>query len=176
MTFSNPLNAAAANAQTYIASLLDLLGDLDPVSVQESLVDEVERAVAGLDDAALRRPEAPGKWSVLQVVQHLADTELVYGFRMRMILAHDVPEIQAYDQDTWTDRLRYNEVALADALAQLRVMRCANLRLVRSLSDRELDRFGIHEERGEESVRRIVQLIAAHDLVHRRQIERIKGG
>ena len=55
----------------------------------------------------LRRPEAPGKWSATEVVQHLADSELVLGFRMRMILTEDRPALQGYDQDRWAGTLRY---------------------------------------------------------------------
>ena len=70
--------------------------------------------------------------------------------------------------------LRYAEAPLDDTLAELRALRGRNLRLFRALGEEELDRYGIHAERGRESVRHIRALIAAHDLVHRNQIERIK--
>ena len=172
--FSNPAGSAKDAATAYTRALLDLLGDRDPIVVQSELVEAVERAVSGLSEEQLRRPEKPGKWSVIEVVQHLADSEMVYGYRMRMILAHDAPAIEAIDQDLWATRLRYADVSLAAALRQLGVLREANLRLIRGLSPAELDRFGIHSERGPESVRRITELLAGHDLVHRRQIDRIK--
>ena len=175
MTFSNPASLAKETAGEYTRELLELLGDREPLAVQDELVAAVERAVSGLDEATLRTKEAPGKWSVLEVVQHLADTELVYGYRMRMIVAHPTPAIEGYDQDAWARELRYNDVPLADALAQLRTLRAANLSFLRGLTDEQLDRVGIHSERGPESVRHIARLIAAHDLLHLRQIERIKG-
>ncbi|MGI9077293.1 MAG: DinB family protein [Gemmatimonadaceae bacterium] len=171
--FSNPASGAQSSSTEYTRRLLEMLGDRDPIEVQSGLLAAVQSAVAGLSDSSLRAPEAPGKWSVMEVVQHLADTELVYGYRMRMILAHHSPAIEGYDQDAWSSALRYNDVPLADALEQMRILRSGNLRLLRGLGEDELDRFGMHSERGRESIRHIVRLIAAHDLVHLRQIGRI---
>ena len=173
MGFANPASEAKANAARYIAELLAVLGDRDPWEVLGELVPWLKRKLAGVSDAELRRPEAPGKWSVLQVAQHLADSELVYGYRIRMIVAHDEPEIQGYDQDLWVTRLSYNSMALADTMAELELLRRLNHRLIRSLSEAHLDRVGQHSERGPESVRKILSMLAAHDLVHRRQIERL---
>jgi hypothetical protein len=121
----------------------------------------------------LRRPEAPGKWSVIEVIQHLADSELVYGWRTRMILTEDRPAIQGFDQDAWTRTLRYDEMPLDVALGQLGGMRAANLQLWRSLSPAQRARVGVHSERGPESLDLLLHLMGAHDLVHRRQIERV---
>ncbi|MBC7791882.1 MAG: DinB family protein [Anaerolineae bacterium] len=172
-TFANPASDARNSGAEYTRRLLEVLGDRDPIEVQSGLVAAVESAVAGISETSLRTAEAPGKWSVMEVVQHLADTELVYGYRMRMILAHPSPAIEGYDQDAWAGELRYNEVPLAQALEQMRVLRGANLRLLQGLSEQQLDRYGMHSERGRESIRQIMRLIAAHDLVHRRQIARI---
>jgi hypothetical protein len=174
MSFSNPASQAKGAASEYIKALLTLLGDRNPFEVQENLLSALEAAVKGLDDAALRKPEKPGKWSILQVIQHLADTELVSGYRIRMILAHDQPPIPAYDQDFWANALKYNEVKVEDAIEQIRTLRKANLRLLRSLTPAQMQRYGLHEERGRESIERILKMTAGHDLVHLRQIERIK--
>lgn len=168
--FGDPPEAVAS----YVASLLAVLGDRDPWQVQEAQPARLAEAVAGLDDAALRTPEAPGKWSVVEVVQHLADTELVHGYRMRKIVADPGCAVEGYDQDAWSRELGYRDVDLAVALDQHRALRAANLRWLRSLDDERLDRAGMHAERGPESVRRIVSLLAAHDLVHLAQIARIR--
>jgi len=168
--FGDPPEAVAR----YVSSLLGVLGGRDPWEVQEAQVARLAEAVAGLDDAALRTPEAPGKWSVVEVVQHLADTELVHGYRMRKIVADPGCAIEGYDQDAWSRELGYRDVDLAGALEQHRALRTANLRWLRSLDDERLDRAGMHAERGPESVRRVVTLLAAHDLVHLAQIERIR--
>ena len=113
---------------------------------------------------------------MIEVIQHLADAELVTGFRTRMVLIEEQPELQAYDQDRWTKELRYVEVPLDLALAQLRGLRAANLRLWRMLTPEQRQRTGLHSERGPESVDLIIRMMAGHDLVHRRQIDRILGG
>ena len=174
-TFSNPAGAAKEAAEHYTRALLELLGDRDPLVVQSELPGSLERLVAGLSDAQLRQPEKPGKWSVIEVVQHLADSEIVYSYRIRMILASETPNIEGYDQDAWARRLRYAETSLADALAQIRILRGRGVDLLRSLRPDEWERAGMHSERGRESVRHITKLLAAHDLVHLRQIERIKS-
>jgi len=173
MTFSNPAGNAQAAAQRYTRALFELLGDREPLAVMAELIPWVDQRVRGLDDARLRRPEKPGKWSVLEVLQHLADTELVYGYRMRMILTNDTPPLPGYDQDVWAREFHYRELPLAETLAQLGALRTANLRLYRSLGADQRKRAGLHSERGPESVEHILRMIGAHDLVHRRQIERI---
>lgn len=174
MTLENRASNAKADADRYIQSLLDILAGRDPMVTMSDLPSAVEALVAGLDDATLRRPERPGKWSIIQVVQHLADTEIVWGYRARKVLAAPGAVIAGYDQDAWAHTLRYDAAELRVAMAQLRSMRSANLALLSSLTPDEWDRAGMHSERGVESVRQMSRLIAGHDFVHRNQIARIQ--
>lgn len=164
-----------SSVSPYTASLLDALGDAEPFAVQRELVRALEQAVAGISAEDLRRPEREGKWSILQVIQHLTDNELVYGYRIRMMLTHDKPEMQRYDRDAWATKLRYHDAPVTEVLFELGALRRRNIRLLEALTPDELDRVGVHAERGEESIRTFISLIAGHDLLHRRQIERIKG-
>lgn len=173
MTFSNPAGNAAATASSYVRALLDVLGNRDPLQVLNELVPWLTERTQGVGDTVLRRPEAPGKWSVVQVIQHLADSELVFGFRIRMVLTADQPPLQGFDQDLWARELAYQDAQVDIALWQLRGLRIPNLRLARTLSPQQLERVGIHSERGPESAGHLLKLMAAHDLVHRRQIDRI---
>lgn len=171
-TFSNPAGAAGAAGGEYTRAILATLGDREPIGVLAELVPWLERRLAGIDDAALRRPEAPDKWSAIDVVQHLADAELVAGWRVRFILTQDSPPLPGYDQDAFARDFRYREIPLAEAMGQLAGLRTANLRLYRSVPPAALDRVGVHSERGPESVGHIMRMMAGHDLVHRRQLER----
>jgi hypothetical protein len=173
VTFSNPAGSAAASARTYVRALLEVLGERDPVTVLAELDQWLDRRFEGVPESALARPEAPGKWSAAAVVQHLADSELVLGYRMRMILTEDRPPIQGYDQDRWATTMDYPSIPVAESRAQLRTLRQANLRVLRRLGPPELTRVGIHSERGAESLEHLIKLMGAHDLVHRRQIERV---
>ena len=174
--FTNSIEAAADEASAYIQAVLDLVGDQDPREVLGRLVRELERKVEGLSADALTRPEAPGKWSIAAVVQHLADSELVWAYRLRTVLAEDRPELTGYDQDGWAERLRYSKVDIREALADLRALRKLNLRLLDACTDDDLERVGVHSERGEESVAHMLRLYAGHDLVHLAQIDRIRTG
>jgi hypothetical protein len=166
-------STAVADAAAYTAAILAALGTRDPLDVLRTTPAAVRRAVAGVPDAMVSKPEKPGKWSIQHVVQHLADAELVGAFRFRMILAHDRPAIQGYDQDLWAERLRYGECDLPGALEQFGALRAANLRLLERTTPDERRRAGIHAERGEESVEHMMRMYAGHDLVHLRQLARI---
>jgi hypothetical protein len=173
MTFSNPAANAAAAAPAYTRALLNLLGNRDPFEVLGELGLWLRRTVTGLDDDTLRRWEAPGKWSAIEVVQHLADTELVLGYRARMALSEDHPPLRAFNQDQWAILFHYRDAPLNVALDQLLGLRAGNLRVWRSLSPDQFERVGLHAERGPESVIHMLRMAAGHDLVHRRQIERV---
>jgi hypothetical protein len=172
--FSNPASQAKENAAAYVKLLMDLLGGRDPFEVQSQQFATLQAEIAGIDNATLRRPEKPGKWSILQVIQHLADSEVVYRYRMRKILAQPTPEIQGYDQDLWAANLNYNEMDLSEALEIIRVLRSANLKMLHDLNETQLERYGMHSERGPESVRKVLQMLAGHDILHLNQIRRIK--
>lgn len=174
-TFANPPRYSAETARAYVAALIDLLGDRDPVAVLAETPEALRAALADLSEAALQTPEADGKWSMHHVVTHLVDSEIVYGYRMRLIAAADRPAIPGYDQDAWGQRLHYTAQPLGLLLDGFAALRTLHLAWFETLSEAERDRVGLHSERGEESLRHIVKLLAAHDLVHRRQIERIKA-
>jgi hypothetical protein len=159
----------------YSKAVLDLLAGREPLSVLRETPPAAARAIAGLSAAQLRQPEAPGKWSINQVLQHLADSDLVWGWRVRLILAQDRPVLTGYDQDLWADRLHYADADPDEALEQLRVLRRGNLGLIARATPDDLQRVGVHSERGEESVGYLCGLYAGHDLLHLRQIDRIRA-
>ena len=173
--FSNPANGAAEHAAAYVRAVLGLLGDGDPKTILRETLSALPRSIDGLSPQQLLQPERPGKWSIGQTLQHLADSEVVWAWRMRLILAQDRPQLTGYDQDLWAERLHYDKVDPSDALELFGVLRRANLRLVEQASPADLKRTGIHVERGEESLEHLRRLYAGHDLLHLRQIERIRG-
>ena len=172
--FTNPASHSIEQARAYTAAILDLLGSNDPITVLNATLDALPRAVENLTERELSQPEAAGKWSIRQVVRHLADSDLVWGYRVRMVLAHDRPTITGYDQDLWAERLRYDLADVESSLEEFRVLRRSNLRLISAASPADLERVGVHAERGEESVAHMIRLYAGHDLLHLRQIDRIR--
>lgn len=173
--FSNPVGRAADAAAKYTQSLLELLDGREPLAVLSELPKALHAAIDGLSAADLARPEAPGKWSILHVLDHLTDQESVVAYRIRSVVAEDEPQLRGYDQDLWAARLRYGTAPAATVLGELQGLRQRNRRLLEALDAAEFERIGQHTERGPESVRRICLLTAGHDLVHRRQIARIRA-
>jgi len=100
-------NRPGADQGAYITGLLELLGDRDPLAVLAATPGEVRRSLEGVPEDELRRPEAPGKWSRLQVAAHLADSEVAIAWRLRLTIAQDRPPLTGYDQDAWAERLGY---------------------------------------------------------------------
>ena len=172
--FTNSARSARGAAAAYTAAVLDLLGDADPLAVMDELPEALDALVASVSPEAMRRPEEPGRWSVVQVLWHLADSEVIYRYRLRRAVAQE-DEIVGYDQDAWADRLRYADEEPAEALALIRALRPATVRWLRGLTPEERGRSGVHNERGPESVDHMIRLLAGHDLVHRNQIGRILG-
>jgi hypothetical protein len=166
-TVIDPMQAAEA----YRRSLLDLLGEDDPADVQAGTVARLRDLVERAGPDLRTRPE-PGQWSVVECLGHLVDSELTTSARVRWIVAEDRPDIVAYDQALWVDRLRHGEDDPADLIAMFEVLRSANLRLWRSRPEEDRRRVGIHRERGPESYELIVRLAAGHDRLHVDQAER----
>jgi hypothetical protein len=172
--YSNSASSTPDEISAYVTALLDILGDRDPIEVLRETPDALRQGVRGMSEAQLSTPEGPGKWSVRQLIQHLADSELVGAFRFRMALAHDAPELPGYDQDAWARALRYEHSAIDDALGDFARLRQSNLRLLTRTTPEERLRVIPHAERGDDPLGHRIKLYAGHDLVHRRQLARIR--
>ena len=150
------------------------MGGGDPLVLQADAPDVLAALVDGLSTQQLDYRPASGKWSIREIVAHLADDELVGGYRIRLILSAPGTAIQAFDQDVWARTGRYSASDIADSLALYRTLRFANLKVLQSLTAEEWDMSGVHAERGVESVRDIAMYFAGHDINHFRQIELIR--
>lgn len=169
MTPGSPDPVAAPSE--YQRLMLSLVGQDDPASVQEETPGAV-RAMVSASARDLRSRPAKGEWSVLELVGHLADAELVMAARYRWVLAHDEPPIAAYDQDLWVDQLRHNQDDPGELLVLFEALRNANLALWRRTPARDRQRVGIHSERGPESFDLMFRMIAGHDRFHLAQMDR----
>lgn len=132
--------------------------------------------VTGADPARLTAEPAPGEWSAAIVLAHLADVEMVYGLRLRMVLTADRPWLAAILEGEWADRLAHLEPAAKDSLQRWRVQRDANLRVLGSVTDGEWLREGVHQERGTVTVADLARIWVEHDQAHLGQIRRALAG
>jgi hypothetical protein len=173
--FTNPASSSKEQGRAYTAAILGLVGESDPLTILRGTADAIHVATIGLTPDALAAHEGPGKWSIRQVVQHVADSEVVFAWRLRLVLAHDQPPITGYDQDLWAQRLGYDDVDIAEAIVLFAVLRRSNLRLLDRATPDDLVRYGVHAERGNESVAHMMKLYAGHDTLHLQQIARIRA-
>ncbi len=159
--------------QEYSQRILGNVDGKDPLKTQAATAKRLEKRVKRAPAVKLRQKPAPGKWSVGDILAHLADTEIVVGWRIRSILAAPGTPIQPFDQDAWAATGNYAKRDPRKSIDQFRAVRDANLALYKSLSAEQWKHYGLHAERGEESLERILSMMAGHDLNHLSQIERI---
>jgi hypothetical protein len=174
--FTNSASRSKEEAKAYTAAVLGLVGDAAPIEILQTTESRLRGLTRGLSGSQLAQREAPGKWSINHVLRHLADSEIVWGWRMRMALAHDRPLITGYDQDAWADKLRYGDADAEESIDEFGVLRGGNLRLLTNATAEEMRRAVVHAERGEESVAHMVALYAGHDVLHLNQIGRVRKG
>jgi hypothetical protein len=166
----------AETFEAYRDRILGYLGDQDPFSVQQATPSQIDRRLRDVAPEELIRRPAPEKWSIAEIVAHLADAELAMGWRLRNMLANPGVALTWWDEAVWAERLGYAEQEASLSAAVFRSLRESNLRLLESFSRaRWVECYGIHEVRGRQTVAEFVRLEAAHDLNHLRQIDRIQG-
>jgi DinB family protein len=117
---------------------------------------------------------APGKWSVRQIVAHLADTELVAAQWFRQVIAEDNPRLSDFDQDAWARNLDYARRQPKQSLESFRRMRSENYELLKAVPDTAFERLGTHRERGPVSLWELVSSRADHVENHARQLQAIR--
>src|SRR5579885_528153 len=117
---------------------------------------------------------APGKWSIRQIVAHLADAELVFAHRFRQLIAEENPTLIAFDQNAWASNLDYARRKPKTSLDTLRRLRAENHELLKDLPEAAFARTGTHTERGTVSLLQMVEGGADHLESHDRQAQAIR--
>lgn len=154
----------------------EALGDDDPFLALFEAPLKLRKLLKGLAEKQLAQRPAPGKWSIKEIVAHLADGEVIVGSRYRFVAAHDRPAIAGYDQDLFVEKLGVANTTTEELLSDFELARAVNVGLLVRLADESLDRVGIHSERGEESIWTMMTLCAGHDRIHLDQVETIRTG
>ncbi len=162
--------------QQYTQRILAHSQGKNPLRVQKATPGKLARLIQRLGKKQLTKRSAPGKWSIAEILAHLADAELVVGYRMRLILASNGTAIQAFDQDAWAQTFSYARRDPKVSLQTFRALREINLKLLSSVPRKLWENYGQHEERGKESIAHLVKMMAGHDLNHIVQVEGIVKG
>jgi hypothetical protein len=160
--------------QQYTQRILSYVEGADPLRILQATPKKLASLLKGKTKKQLTRRPAPDKWSVAEIMAHFADVEIAIGWRLRLVLSANAVPVQAYDQDAWAATFGYARRDSRQSLELFRINRDANIRLVKSVPRKLWDNYGLHQERGKESVSRIISMVAGHDLNHLKQIERIR--
>ena len=161
------------NARAYCSALRDLVGDEDPFVVLSNTPARIHTLIAGANAAMLSCQPAPGKWSIGEIIAHLADSELVFAYRLRTIFTVNGARLQAFDPDVWAATFDYMSLDVRTSAQLFAALRTGTLQMLRRINAVRMEHTGTHEEWGTETARGLVRLEAGHDKNHLAQIERI---
>ena len=160
-------------AQQYIQRILGNVEGEDAIKVQKATAGKLKKLIHRLSPKQLKWKPEPGKWSIAEILAHLADAEIVASWRMRSIIGASGTAVQPFDQDVWASVFQYAKRDAKQSLEVFRVLRENNLAMLKALPRESLDAFGMHAERGKETIAHVTRLFAGHDTNHVRQIESI---
>jgi uncharacterized damage-inducible protein DinB len=162
-------------AQEYIQRTLGYIEGQDALKVQRTTAVRLKKAIHGLSPKQLKWNPEPGRWSIAEILAHLADTEIVAGWRMRSVLGGNGTSIQPFDQNAWAAAFQYNRRDAKRSLQFFRILRENNLDMLKEISPESWDNYGMHLERGKETLAHLTRMFAGHDVNHALQVERIAG-
>ena len=159
--------------QQYTQRILSYSAGGDALQLLESAPQKLASLLASKTKDQLTRRPTPDKWSAVEIAAHLSDTEIAVAWRIRQILSTNGIAVNAFDQDAWANAFDYAERDPNASIELFRVLRAANVALLKSVPKRLWSNYGVHEERGNESIDHMTRLMAGHDLNHLKQIEAI---
>ncbi len=157
--------------QEYTDRILSYQQGQEPLAVMASTPKKLVHLLEGKSRSILVKRTDPAKWSVGEVLAHLADAELAFSWRIRLMLGANGTMVQAYDQDAWASYSNYPKHDPMLSLDAYRIQRQRNIQLLRLIPKEMWENYGMHEERGRESVLRLTEMMAGHDINHLRQVE-----
>jgi len=160
-------------AEQYIHRILGYVEGQDAIKVQRNTAAKLKKAISGLTPTELQwRPE-PAKWSIAEIIAHLADAEIVASWRMRSVIGENGITIQPFDQNVWASVFNYRDRDSKRSLELFRVLRENNLAMLKEIPREIWDNYGMHLERGKESIAHLARMFAGHDTNHVLEVERI---
>jgi len=160
-------------AQQYIQRILSHVEGQDALKVQRETAAKLKKLTAGLTPKQRRWKQESEKWSIAEILAHLADVEIAASWRMRLIIGASGTTTQPFDQDVWASIFQYNQRDAKQSLEVFRVLRENNLAMLKALPRESWDSYGMHLERGKETIAHLARMFAGHDTNHMLQIERI---
>ena len=159
--------------QQYTQRIFGFVNGKGSLDAQGETAETLARLIQSLGREQLSRHPEPSKWSITEILAHLVDAEIVVSWRMRIMIGQSSIPIPAVDQHAWAQTFDYQRHDSQISLETFRVLRENNLRMLRALPQHLWENYGIHSERGKETLADIVRMYAGHDLNHLAQVEKI---
>lgn len=157
----------------YLARIREQASGRDPLEAQGHTAEILAGLIGGVSQARLAARPQPGKWSIAEILAHLAEDEIATAWRYRQMVEHSGIELAGFDQDLWASLGNYAARDPQESLALFGLLRKANLDFLRGLNAEQWECFGIHAERGRITVRDLAAHMAGHDANHLEQIRRM---
>jgi len=140
----------------------------------ERVPAQLEAAVTGLSDEQLDTPYGEGKWTIRQVVHHLADSHAVGYVRVRLVLTEDNPTLITYKQERWGELADSTATPVDLSLQLLHGLHARWVFLFRSLSEEDWSRTCYHPERGNLSMDDVLLVYSGHGESHMKSISNLR--
>jgi hypothetical protein len=160
-------------AERYIQRILGHVEGQDAIKVQRSTAARLKKSISGVTPSQLKWKPEPTKWSIAEIIAHLADAEIVASWRLRSVIGENGVTIQPFNQDAWASAFKYNSRDTKRSLELFRILRENNLAMLKQIPREAWDNYGMHLERGKESIAHLARMFAGHDTNHVLQVERI---
>src|SRR5579859_5396678 len=151
---------------SYLDRIRSMAAGKDTLAIQRETLEAIGILIEGVPGDRLKRRPHPAKWSIVEIVAHLAEDELVTSWRYRQMIETPGCALAGFDQNLWERLGGYGNWGMDEAFAMFRLLRQANLRMLQQLGPEQWDAFGVHAERGRISVRELSVHMAGHDLNH----------
>lgn len=163
------------DTEDYLARIRDYAQVKDALELQKQAPAVLAELMAKASDEQLTTQPSKGKWSIGEILAHLAEDEIATAWRYRQMVEHSGLQLAGFDQDLWARIGGYVSRVPHESLALFRLLRNANLQFLQQITPGQWECFGIHAERGRITIRDLVVHMAGHDANHIEQIRRILG-
>lgn len=157
--------------EQYTGRILSYVDGDDPRRILRRTPVRLSKRVGGATRKRLTARPRPGKWSVGEILSHLSEVEILWGYRIRAVYERSGIPLVGMDQDAWARNSRYRRIDPRRALETFVALRRANVELIEGIPRAALGRWGKHSQFGRLTIAKMISLLAGHDVNHTRQIE-----
>ncbi len=150
-----------------------LLDGRDPADVLRATPARLTKVLSGMTPEQIEYKPAPQKWSIREILSHIADCEIAWAWRLRLIYGSDNPTLQPFEQDAWANAYEGAGYTAEAARSTWSAARRWNLALIETLTPEQKQRPATHPELGAITLWTVAEIAAGHDVHHLTQLEKV---